>query len=53
MVAKLLSGLKEPAAERIVHDFLKTEKTEWVSTSVKHSKVEKGNRLSIEGKRKY
>ncbi|MEO5970631.1 MAG: HEAT repeat domain-containing protein [Bdellovibrionia bacterium] len=50
--AKILNKLKDPAADRIVKDFLKTEKTDWISTTLKQRNNQKVNKLIIEGKGK-
>ena len=51
--AKLLNDLMDPAADRIVKEFLKTEKTNWISTTLKERVPRKANKLIIEGKKNY
>lgn len=50
VTARIFSNLKDPASKQIVKEFLKKEKTEWISTSVRHRTVRRGDQLIIEGK---
>jgi hypothetical protein len=54
--ANLLNELKDPGADKLVNEFIKTEKIDWVSSPLKQRRLSKENKLSetkltIEGKR--
>jgi len=51
VAAKLLRDFKNPAADQIVNEHLKTEKANWVSTGIRQHGLRRGNKLVIEGKR--